>query len=181
MKYLVALPLTEPSATRVAQFKQRYRQPGWRDTMPPHLTLLPPSRPALSPVEASAHFNRLPELPQIEVTFSRIEVFSRHQRSTVVVTPSQTEPLAELFALLVSLATWQDLGPAGKRPFVPHVTIVNQANSLTRDEALDQLSLELLPLNIGFESMTLYMKEAKWPEWQALSQVKLFKSAAAAD
>jgi 2'-5' RNA ligase len=176
MKYLVALPLGEPALTYVAQLKTIYRPPGWRDTMPPHVTLLPPDRPLLPPAEAANKFGQLPLPNQTSrVQIGSLAVFSHGGRHTIVGLPSPSRELHHLFGLILNQSEWQATTTASKRPYVPHVTIVNSAAAQTTGDIMLQLKSSLLGLPLEFSKLTLYMKELKWPAWREIMSLQLNK------
>jgi 2'-5' RNA ligase len=174
MKYLVAIPIPEPWLSKLIQIKSDFRPDGWRDTMDPHITVLAPDQPLLDPERAAKAFGDTTfGIRPFDVQFRRIERFSRRQLHTLVLRPDPEAPLTQLFQAVVAKCTWQSTKASTKREHVSHITIANQLPNALTGQA--EARIKALRLNVSFrcDKLTLYAKQAKWPQWQPLATRQL--------
>jgi 2'-5' RNA ligase len=177
MKYLVAIPVPQSAASLLSAIKERLRPVHWRETMPPHITLLAPGAPLMDPADAVAAFSGA-ALPESNFTWHTRGVtrFNRRHRTTLVITPDDPLPLQRLFDQLVRNAPWQNTDTSTGRNFEPHITLINQLP--TEDLPAATAVLESCDLGISFtpEHLCLYHKQTSWPEWKVLA-IKPLKNA----
>jgi 2'-5' RNA ligase len=144
--------------------------------MDPHITLLAPGRPKLSPEEAAQAFRILRlTIPSFIITSTRISVFERRQRSTVVLEVHPRGALNLLATQLIESCSWQDTSSTTKRPHIPHITLVNQLPRSRLNDVINSITLTDLPYKFECTSVTLFAKESRWPRWRELADWHLAK------
>jgi 2'-5' RNA ligase len=173
IRYMVAILIPEPAATELRHVQDSFRPPQWRITMDPHITLLAPDHPKVSADEAAAAFEaRGLSKPAFDITAANINGFRRRRHTTLVLEASPIRPLADLATELQQDCAWQETATSTRRPYEPHITLVNQLPPPVADTLG---KIQDLKLSVGFKctEVTLFAKKAAWERWQALSSVSL--------
>ena len=139
--------------------------------MDPHITVLGPDRPRLSPEQAAAAFTAAPIASgAFRVRFAHIGTFRRRHSSTLILLPDSKSYFHQLFESTRNAATWQDTITSLKRPYEPHITLANQVHEAAAPRIREQL-LELnLEPEFTLDCVSLYAKQAHWPRWQLLAE-----------
>ena len=166
LSYMVALAVPPPHRERLSAIQQRLRPVGWNITIGPHVTLIPPGA-ALVPLETAVQMfeETVRNLPSLKLEYPDIGSFKRRGLATVFLKPIATDYLYELQQRLqVVAAAWQDISRSSRRPFVPHVTLVNRLPEVESGPVMEQLR-RLVPTEIYFERPRLFSKSDTDKEW----------------
>jgi 2'-5' RNA ligase len=170
MKYMVAIPIPKPAGSLVANLKSKLRPAGWHDTMPPHITLLSPDRPALDLDDAARSFShmKLPIHPAA-IHASKIGRFDRASRHTIILLASPRTWLTDLQSAVLSLANWQSATATRKHNYEPHITLVNQTTVETAARTTQAVIEAQLRVEFVCREIVLYTKRNNWPHWRVVS------------
>lgn len=174
IKYLVALPIPEPTLGLLTDIKESLRPAGWRDTMEPHITVLAPDTPLLAEDEAVTSFMRAcSDLRGFNVRASQLRHFARRNQRAIYLKPLPMKPLMELFDTMLDRATWQKTDASTKRSYHPHITLVTQLPTEAAVEAEEQLQSLNLDFRFECSKVSLYAKQKTWAEWKVLVESPL--------
>lgn len=174
IKYLVALPIPEPTLGFLADIKESLRPAGWRDTMDPHITVLAPDAPRLPEDEAIDAFMRAAsDLNGFSLRASQLRHFARRDHRAIYLRPLPVKPMIDLFDAILDRATWQETDSSTKRPYHPHITLVTQLPTQEAIEAEEQLQSLKLDLQFGCTKVCLYAKQKTWDRWKVLVESPL--------
>ncbi len=172
-RYFVALMLPEPAYTLLESCREELKPKGWNITVGPHITLVTPGDARLPVADAAARFKSLP-LRTEAFTFGLegLGRFEHRGKTTMYLVPSPHSPFKLLQAeLLDNAETWQDTASSRRRPFIPHVTLLNRVLS-EEAQCKEQIIREQLPplRNLQALKVTLLLKEACQPRWTPLAE-----------
>ena len=166
LSYMVALAVPPPKRDELAAVQQKFRPVGWKITVGPHVTLIPPGQSLLSLKDACSMFTEVvQDLSQLQLSYPALGVFKRRGLATIFMKPIANDELFELQRRLQIVASsWQDISRSLRRPFVPHITLVNRLPEDQADSIAKQLEY-LVPAEIGFSRPKLFSKRSSDKEW----------------
>jgi 2'-5' RNA ligase len=174
LSYMVALTVPPPELDTLAAIQQRLRPVGWKITIGPHVTLIPPGAGRAPLSTAMGLFNEAAaNLSPLKLSYPDLGVFKRRGLATVFMKPIATDDLYELQRRLQILASsWQDVSRSYRRPFVPHVTLVNRLPESEVDSTIEQLRF-LVPTEITFDQPKLFSKRETDTEWLQINWTQI--------
>jgi 2'-5' RNA ligase len=166
LSYMVAFTVPPPDRERLAEIQHRLRPVGWNITIGPHVTLVPPGAAQASLLLAIESFSKaIINVPPLQLSYPDLGIFKRRGLATIFLKPIATDQLFELQRQLQILAaSWQDVSRSYRRPFVPHVTLVNRLPESEADPVVEQLQ-HLVPAKIIFDRPKLFSKRNNDKEW----------------
>jgi 2'-5' RNA ligase len=174
IKYLVALPIPEPAQSMVADIKANLKPAEWRDTMDPHITVLAPDRPLMPKGEAADSFLKAcVGLQGFTVQTTQLRHFTRRNSRIIYLRLLPDLPIQNLFKIILDKTSWQDTLASEKRPYHPHITLVNQLPTNEAVEAEEELHALNIELSFTCTKVCLYAKQQSWPQWEALAESPL--------
>lgn len=166
LSYMAALPVPSPWREELSQLQDRLRPVGWRITIGPHVTLVAPGRATTGLRLAADPFTQAMQGVQgLDLTYPALGTFRRRGLATIFMKPVASHELYELQRKLeIVAASWQDVSRSLRRPFVPHVTLVNRLPEVQMDSVIRQLE-HLVPASITFGRPRLFAKLETDTEW----------------
>lgn len=166
LSYLAALPVPPPLGDELAQLQDRLRPVGWRITIGPHVTLVAPGQAKVGLLAAAQLFSQAMQgVGGLSLTYPALGSFRRRGLVTIFMKPVASPELYELQRKLeIVAASWQGVSRSRRRPFVPHITLVNRLAEGQSDGTTKQLEY-LVPATISFGPPQLFAKlqtDTKW-------------------
>jgi len=161
-QFLIAIPLPEPYATQVKEFRganDRWDKPG----MEPHITVVRPQSFHWLPDEI--HEVQKLRLPETEVNFEGVSTF-KNPHANVVYVPCESRGLAHAQQQVVSIFP-KLASLVGEKP-IHHITLASKVPDVSVFDVEEAAEAANIRGTFVFEALNVYVRYNSGP-WQLLT------------